>query len=50
MVSFENTVIVMTSNAGSDLKGGNFGFVNNPDSAIEAKVDTALKSIFRPEF
>lgn len=50
VVSFENAVIVMTSNAGSDLKGGNLGFVNNPDSAIEAKVDTALKSIFRPEF
>ena len=50
VVSFENTVIVMTSNAGSDLKGGNLGFINNPDSAIEAKVDTALKSIFRPEF
>lgn len=50
VVSFENTVIVMTSNAGSDLKGGNLGFISNPDSAIEAKVDTALKSIFRPEF
>lgn len=50
VVSFENTVIVMTSNAGSDLKGGNLGFVSSPDSAIEAKVDTALKSIFRPEF
>lgn len=50
VVSFENTVIVMTSNAGSDLKSGNLGFINNPDSAIEAKVDTALKSIFRPEF
>lgn len=50
VVSFENTVIVMTSNAGSDLKGGNLGFISNPDNAIEAKVDTALKSIFRPEF
>ena len=40
VVSFENTVIVMTSNAGSDLKGGNLGFISNPDSAIEAKVDT----------
>ncbi len=49
-VSFENTIIVMTSNAGSDLKTGNLGFINDEDSAIESKVDTALKSIFRPEF
>lgn len=49
-VSFENTVIVMTSNAGSDLKTGNLGFINDEQGAIEAKVDTALKSIFRPEF
>lgn len=50
VVSFENTVVVMTSNAGSDLKSGNLGFINNVDDAIESKVDTALKSIFRPEF
>lgn len=49
-VSFENTVIVMTSNAGSDLKTGNLGFINDEQGATEAKVDTALKSIFRPEF
>ena len=48
-VSFENTVIVMTSNAGSDLKTGGLGFVSD-EAAIESKVDTALKSIFRPEF
>ena len=50
VVSFENTVIVMTSNAGSDLKTGNLGFINDEDRAIEARVSTALKSIFRPEF
>lgn len=26
VVNFENTVIVMTSNAGSDIKGGSLGF------------------------
>ena len=50
LVSFENTVIVMTSNAGSDLKTGNLGFISDEDDAIESKVNTALKSIFRPEF
>lgn len=50
LVNFENTVIVMTSNAGSDLKSGTIGFSQDENSAIESKVDTALKSIFRPEF
>ena len=49
-VSFENTIIVMTSNAGSDLKTSTLGFSNNADYARENKIDTDLKSIFRPEF
>lgn len=49
-VSFENTVIVMTSNAGSDLKTQALGFSNNAQLSAENKVDTDLKSIFRPEF
>lgn len=49
-VSFENTVIVMTSNAGSDWKGGGIGFTENPVSQNKEKVFRALKNIFRPEF
>ncbi len=49
-VCFENAIIVMTSNAGSNLKEGTIGFLSNEDTAVEAKVMTALKNTFRPEF
>lgn len=49
-VCFENTIIVMTSNAGSNLKEGALGFMASEDTAIEGKVMTALKNTFRPEF
>lgn len=50
VVSFENTIIIMTSNAGSDMKSGSFGFVNNPNQANRVKAESILKEIFRPEF
>lgn len=49
-VNFENTVIVMTSNAGSEKKEGSLGF--NRDTSVMAK-DKALKALsefLRPEF
>ncbi len=49
-VNFENTVVIMTSNAGSDRGSGSLGFAN---SVTELKRDKALKSlqdIMRPEF
>lgn len=49
-VSFENTVIIMTSNAGSDLRTQSLGFTNSEDTAMESKIQTDLKQIFRPEF
>ena len=49
-VSFENCVIIMTSNAGSDLQTSALGFTATKREGIEKKVDTALKQIFRPEF
>ena len=49
-VHFENTVIVMTSNAGSDYKNSAFGFIENETKATESKTLTALKEFFRPEF
>ncbi|MBQ6937547.1 MAG: ATP-dependent Clp protease ATP-binding subunit [Clostridia bacterium] len=50
VVSFENTVIVMTSNAGSDWKGSGIGFAESISKQNKDKVHRALKAIFRPEF
>jgi len=50
MVNFENTIIIMTSNAGSDLKTANYGFNKTEAENIKNNVDNALKDIFRPEF
>lgn len=49
-VSFENTVIVMTSNAGSDWKGSSIGFTENAAAQKRDKVIRALKSVLKPEF
>ncbi len=49
-VSFENTVIVMTSNAGSDRKEGALGFAKTRDDASQEKVMKALQDFLRPEF
>lgn len=49
-VHFENTVIIMTSNAGSDYRTASYGFVENESKAFSNKSDTALKELFRPEF
>lgn len=48
-VSFENTIIIMTSNAGSDQQANVVGF-NEEEEATNLKVERALKEIFRPEF
>lgn len=49
-VNFENTVIIMTSNAGTTIKGNKIGFDNKEYEAMESKVKDALKQSFRPEF
>ncbi|MGB4440029.1 MAG: ATP-dependent Clp protease ATP-binding subunit [Sedimentibacter sp.] len=49
-VNFENTVIIMTSNAGTTIKANKIGFDNKEYEAMEAKVKDALKQAFRPEF
>ena len=46
VVSFENTVIIMTSNAGSDNRSAMYGF----NSKSADKSEKALKELFRPEF
>ena len=47
-VSFENTIIIMTSNAGSNLNNNSIGF--GKQSFDKCKIESALKEVFRPEF
>ncbi len=49
-VNFENTVIIMTSNAGSDKKGGSMGFAKTQDDMTEERARKALGEFLRPEF
>ncbi len=48
-VSFENTIIIMTSNAGSNLNTNSIGFGNQAVMNRD-KILGALKDLFRPEF
>ena len=48
-VSFENTIIIMTSNAGSNLNTNSIGFGGTSDIS-KNKMIGALKDLFRPEF
>ena len=50
VVSFKNAIIVMTSNAGTTLKAGTIGFGSHKREAMEDRVDTVLRDLFRPEF
>ena len=49
-VSFENAIIIMTSNAGSDRSGGSVGFGKTISEQDEARAVKALEEIMRPEF
>ena len=49
-VSFENTVIIMTSNAGSDRNQGAMGFGGTVTQQSQEKAMKALQEIMRPEF
>ncbi len=49
-VNFENTIIVMTTNAGSDNSGATVGFFADEQSVTESKTMKALSSFLRPEF
>ena len=49
-VNFENTIIVMTSNAGSEKKGGSLGFGKTSMDLNKEKVMKALEEFLRPEF
>lgn len=49
-VYFENTVLIMTSNAGTNFKASSIGFSKENYNLLESKVKEALKEYFRPEF
>ncbi len=50
LVNFENTIIVMTSNAGSDRKDGSVGFGKSVTEQSKEKALKALGEFLRPEF
>lgn len=47
-VSFANTIIIMTSNAGSNLNNNSIGF--GKQTIDKGKIEENLKQVFRPEF
>jgi len=49
-VNFENTVLVMTTNAGSDKAGALAGFGTGESKSEEARTEKALSTFLRPEF
>ena len=49
-VNFENTVIVMTTNAGSDKRVGSVGFNQSAEEQGKEKAIKALNDFLRPEF
>ena len=50
VVNFENTIIVMTSNAGSEGRVGGLGFGRTDGDQVREKTMAALKDFLRPEF
>ena len=50
VVNFENTIIVMTSNAGSEGRVGGLGFGRTGQDMVKEKTMKALREFLRPEF
>ena len=50
VVNFENTIIIMTSNAGSSHLGGALGFGKTKNDASKEKAMKGLQEFLRPEF
>ena len=50
VVNFENTIIVMTSNAGSEGRVGGMGFGRTQQDQVKEKTMKALSEFLRPEF
>jgi len=50
LINFENAVIIMTTNAGSNLKQGSMGFQKTLGTMAKEKTMKALSDFLRPEF
>lgn len=50
VVNFENTIIVMTTNAGSEFRANKSGFARSEEITLKDNVEKSLKEFFRPEF
>ena len=50
VVNFENTIVVMTSNAGSEGRVGGMGFGRTDGQMVREKTMKALSEFLRPEF
>ena len=50
LINFENTVIIMTTNAGSENSSAISGFAENRDYRSKDKTERALRAFLRPEF
>ena len=49
-VNFENTIIIMTTNAGSEVSTSISGFAESKETKAKEKTEKALQSFLRPEF
>mgnify|MGYP003288585084 CR=1 FL=1 len=50
IINFDNTIIIMTSNAGSNLNINGIGFGRENSALVESRINSALRETFRPEF
>ena len=50
IINFENTIIIMTTNAGSEFKASSLGFNSSDELKLSENIDTSLKQHFKPEF
>ncbi len=50
MINFENTIIIMTTNAGSEFSASALGFMSKDEDSLSDNVERSLKRHFRPEF
>ena len=50
IVNFENTIIIMTTNAGSEFRSSAPGFMSDGEATLNDNVQKSLKQFFKPEF
>lgn len=50
IINFENTIIVMTTNSGTEFSANKTGFARDTEITMKDNVDKSLKQFFRPEF